>query len=87
MRRRIVTTNLADAAIIGPDRDATVPTGILGETCKAKIAWTSSTPPSFITWYAPPLPSSAGWKTRFTVPFQNKLKPNAQLLKHRVNNS
>ena len=53
----------------GPDLDATSPMGKSGETCNPKIAFTFSSTPASKIFFAPPPPSSAGWKTRMTVPW------------------
>jgi hypothetical protein len=60
---------LPAAAICGPARTPIEPTG-MGQTCSPNTAsgtGSRSTPSSIIA-FAPPSPSSAGWKMNFTVP-------------------
>lgn len=64
----MVAVNRADPARNGPGLDPTSPTGNAVSTCTPKMACTLSRTPSLRTWYAPACPSSAGWKTSFTVP-------------------
>jgi hypothetical protein len=52
----------------GPDLEATSPIGKSGAICNPNIAVTFSNAPASKIFLAPPPPSSAGWKTRTTVP-------------------
>jgi hypothetical protein len=56
-------------ANIGPDLEATSPKGKLFRTCNPNMAETFSKTPASKIFLAPPPPSSAGWKTRTTVPY------------------
>lgn len=51
-----------------PTLSSTTPVGAAGLTCRPKAAATPSSAPSSIITFAPPLPSSAGWNSRRTVP-------------------
>ena len=73
-------------AIIGPDLEATYPTGAGGATCNPKIAETFSKTPSSKTFLAPAPPSSAGWKTRTTVPYAHNKTVNLSEIHERVKN-
>jgi len=42
-----------------------------GSTCSPKIAVTFFKTPSYKIFFVPKPPSSAGWKTRSTVPYSN----------------
>jgi hypothetical protein len=60
--------------MIGPYFEATCPIGSLGSICNPNIALTFSKAPASRIFLAPPPPSSAGWKTRTTVPYlDNKM--------------
>ena len=70
----IVASKKPLPAKIGPDLVATSPIGRSGATCNPKMAVTFSNAPASKTFLAPPPPSSAGWKTRTTVPYvDNKI--------------
>ena len=67
-------TRSAEASV-GPLRKANVPTGWPGALCSANIAsqgkrWNR---PSSTMRRAPPSPSSAGWKIRFSVPLKRRV--------------
>ena len=65
--------------IIGPARTANQPTGRLGRLCMPNTASQGkrSNRPSSIIARAPPRPSSAGWKMKFTVPSKLRLAASA----------
>lgn len=67
----IIASKAPLPANIGPDLDFTSPIGKLGATCNPKMAVTFSKTPASKIFLAPPPPSSAGWKTRTTVPYTN----------------
>ncbi len=60
----------APPAIIGPARTANFPSGMPGRLCMPKMASQGKrlNRPSSTIALAPPRPSSAGWKMKFTVP-------------------
>ena len=72
--RTAMTTRSAEASA-APLRKASVPTGCPGALCSANTAsqgkrWNS---PSSTMRLAPPPPSSAGWKIRFSVPLKRRV--------------
>ena len=70
----IVASKKPFLAYMRPDLEATSPIGNLDVTCNPKIAATFSKAPDSTIFLAPPPPSSAGWKTRTTVPYlDNKI--------------
>ena len=68
----------APPAIIGPARTANLPSGRPGRLCMPNTASQGnfSNRPSAIIARAPPMPSSAGWKMKFTTP--SKLRVSAR---------
>ena len=64
----LLHTHCCLAHLHPPTRSATMPVGANGMTCRPKAADTPSSAPSSIITLAPPLPSSAGWNSRRTVP-------------------
>ena len=56
----------------GPGLDATSPIGTFVVTCNPNMAETFSKAPASKIFLAPPPPSSAGWKTRTTVPYSRQ---------------
>ena len=66
----ILMSNRPPPAICGPERMANLPTASLGLLCRPKICSQGnfSNSPSFTIASAPPRPSSAGWKMKWTVP-------------------
>ena len=70
----IIASKEPPPANMGPDLEATSPIGMWGVTCNPKIAVTFSKAPASKIFLAPAPPSSAGWKTRTTVPYlDNKI--------------
>ena len=72
--RTVMTTRSAEASA-GPLRKPSVPSGWPGALCSAKMAsqgkrWNR---PSSTMRLAPPAPSSAGWKIRFSVPLKRRV--------------
>ena len=67
--RTVILNSLVDA-ITGPALAAMVPAGMPGQLCMPYTACMGnfSNRPSSIITRAPPPPSSAGWKMRYTVP-------------------
>mmetsp|Transcript_86609 Transcript_86609/g.150785 ORF Transcript_86609/g.150785 Transcript_86609/m.150785 type:complete len:215 (+) Transcript_86609:837-1481(+) len=59
----MVTKKQSSEALMGPSRRATVPTSFQAITCSERAAVTPSATPSLIMGTAPPVASSAGWKT------------------------
>src|SRR6218665_44044 len=67
---RMVIRNSLVEAITGPGLTEKLPTGMPGQLCMPNTACIGncSNRPSSIITRAPPPPSSAGWKIRYTVP-------------------
>ena len=65
----VILNSLLDA-ITGPGETANLPTSMPGQLCMPNTAsiGNCSNSPSWIISRAPPPPSSAGWKIRYTVP-------------------
>ena len=63
-------SNRPPPAICGPERMANLPTSSFGRLCMPKICSQGnfSNSPSLTIASAPPRPSSAGWKMKWTVP-------------------
>src|SRR5262245_44278069 len=66
----------APPAIIGPERTAKRPSAMPGRLCMPKSAWPGKrrNRPSSTIALAPPMPSSAGWKMKCTVPSKFRLR-------------
>ena len=65
------TRNRVHPAINVPRPHSTMPEGVPEFTCRAMAAWGlgASRTPAFSMAFAPVKPSSSGWNTSFTVPF------------------